>query len=175
MLFGNLIEPDQFIDVLADTEDDARASRMLQMEPQALAQAAQILATDDAVDILQDLPEPVVDEVLQAMDEQARHRLESALAYPQDTAGGLMNIDVLPIRADVSLDVVLRYLRAKRAIPEKTDRLIVVDRDNRYQGMMRLADLLINGLDKIVADIIEIRLTGIPVYMASHDVALLFE
>ena len=170
-----LIEPDQYNDVLADTEDEARASRMLQMEPEALAQTAQDLDTDDAVDILQDLPEPIIDEVLRTMDEQSRQRLESALAYPEDTAGGLMNIDVLTVRADVSLEVVLRYLRAKGQIPEKTDRLIVVDRDNHYQGMLRLAGLLINDPESTVVDIMETRLTGVPVYMAAHDVALLFE
>ena len=170
-----LIEPDQYIDVLADTDDEARASRMLQMEPQALAQAALGLDTDDAVDILQDLPEPIIDEVLRAMDEQSRERLESALAYPEDTAGGLMNIDVLTVRADVSLEAVMRYLRAKGEIPEKTDRLIVVDRENHYQGMLRLAGLLINHPESAVADVMETSLTGIPAYMESHDVALLFE
>ena len=169
-----LIEPDKYYDVLAESEDEARTTRMLQMEPEALAQAAQDLATDDAVDILQDLPEPIIDEVLRAMDEQSRLRLESALAYPEDTAGGLMNIDVLTVRADVSLEVVMRYLRAKGEIPEKTDRLIVVDRDNHYQGMLRLAGLLINDPQSPVADIMETELAPIPVHTPSHDVATLF-
>ena len=171
----DLIEADQLNEVLAESEDEARASRMLQMEPLALAQAARDLDIDDAVDILQDLPETIIDEVLCAMDEQNRQRLESALGYPEDTAGGLMNIDVMTVRADVSLEAVIRYLRAKGQIPEKTDRLIVVDRNNHYQGMLRLAGLLINDADARVADIMETRLTGIPVLMASHDVALLFE
>ena len=163
-----LIEPDQFNDVLADTDDEARVSRMLRMRPEALAQTARDLDTDDAVDILQDLPEPIIDEVLNAMDNQSRQRLESALAYPEDTAGGLMNIDVLTVRADVPLEVVMRYVRAKGHIPEKTDRLIVVDRDNRYQGMLRLAALLIHDPYSSVADTMGDPADGYP---GAHGIA----
>ncbi len=120
-------------------------------------------------------PEQVMDEVLRSLDEQNRRRLESALAYPEDTAGGLMNIDALTVRADVTLEVVMRYLRAKGEIPEKTDRLIVVDRENRYLGMLRLAGLLINSPAARVAEVMEREVPGVAVETASHDVAMLFE
>ena len=130
---------------------------------------------DDAADILQDLPEPVADEVLQAMDEQYRERLEAVLAYPEDTAGGLMNVDVLTVRADVSLETVLRYLRRRGEIPEKTNRLFVVDRENVYVGMLRLADLLISDPDESVQAHIIAERDAIPATMASREVARLFE
>jgi len=169
------LDPDSVAEVLAEADDAVRASHMRQMAPQALAAVAQELDPDDAADILQDLPEPVADEVLQAMDEQHRERLEAVLAYPEDTAGGLMNVDVLTVRADVSLETVLRYLRRRGEIPEKTNRLFVVDRENAYVGMMRLADLLIRDpAESVEAHIIEERDT-IPATTASHEVARLFE
>jgi magnesium transporter len=162
-------------EVLAEAEDAVRATYMLQMQPEELAVVAQNVDMDDAADILQDLPDPVVEEVLQAMDAQHRQRLESVLAYPEDTAGGLMNVDVLTVRADVSLEVVQRYLRFRGEIPEKTNRLFVVDRDDRYVGMLRLAELLIRDPgDSVSAHIID-ESEAISADTPSHEVARLFE
>ena len=169
------LDPASVAEVLAEADDAVRASHMRQMAPQALAAVAQEVDPDDAADILQDLPEPVADEVLQAMDEQYRERLEAVLAYPEDTAGGLMNVDVLTVRADVSLETVLRYLRRRGEIPEKTNRLFVVDRENVYVGMLRLADLLISDPDESVQAHIIAERDAIPATMASHEVARLFE
>jgi len=169
------LDPASVAEVLAEADDAIRASHMRQMAPQALAAVAQEVDPDDAADILQDLPEPVADEVLQAMDEQYRARLEAVLAYPEDSAGGLMNVDVLTVRADVSLETVMRYLRRRGEIPEKTNRLFVVDRDSEYLGMLRLADLLIRDPeDSVHAHIIQ-EFDAIPATMASHEVARLFE
>ncbi|MDX2313227.1 MAG: magnesium transporter [Gammaproteobacteria bacterium] len=169
------LDPASVGEVLAEADDAIRASHMRQMAPQALAAVAQEVDPDDAADILQDLPEPVADEVLQAMDEQHRARLESVLAYPEDTAGGLMNVDVLTVRADVTLETVLRYLRRRGEIPERTNRLFVVGRDSEYLGMLRLADLLIRDPeDSVDAHIIRER-DAIPATMASREVAHLFE
>ncbi len=169
------LAPASVAKVLAEADDAVRASHMRRMAPQALAAVAQEVDPDDAADILQDLPEPVADEVLQAMDEQHRERLEAVLAYPEDTAGGLMNVDVLTVRADVSLETVQRYLRRRGEIPEKTNRLFVVDRENAYAGMLRLAVLLISDPeDTVESHIIEER-DAIPATMASHEVARIFE
>ena len=120
-------------------------------------------------------PNEVIEEVLQAMDAQERARLQSILAYPEDTAGGLMNLDVVTVRADATLEVVMRFLRQRGEIPEKTNRLFVVDRENHYQGEMRLADLLICDPATLVSDIMDSDLGGVPATMAEHDVARLFE
>ena len=169
------LDPASVAEVLAEADDAVRASHMRQMAPQALAAVAQEVDPDDAADILQDLPDPVADEVLQAMDEQYRERLEAVLAYPEDTAGGLMNVDVLTVRADVSLETVLRYLRRRGEIPEKTNRLFVVDRENLYVGMLRLADLLISDPDESVQAHIIAERDAIPATMPSREVARLFE
>jgi magnesium transporter len=169
------LDPASVAEVLAEVEDSVRAGYMRQMAPQALAAVAQEVDPDDAADILQDLPEPVADEVLRAMDDLYRQRLEAVLVYPEDTAGGLMNVDVLTVRADVSLETVIRYLRLRGEIPEKTNRLFVVDRDDVYVGMLRLADLLISDPDDTVETHMIDEHEAIPATMASHEVARLFE
>jgi magnesium transporter len=169
------LDPTSVAEVLAESEDAVRAYHMRHMAPKALAALAQEVELDDAADILQDLPVPLADEVLQAMDEQYRERLQAVLFYPEDTAGGLMNVDVLTVRADVSLETVLRYLRQRSEIPEKTNRLFVVNRDNEYMGMLRLADLLIRDPEDTVRSHIIAEGDAIPASMASHEVARLFE
>ncbi len=169
------LDAEQHTDVLAEAEDAVRASRMAQMNAEELAAVAQDVDLDDAVDILQDLPEDLVDEVLLAMDAQDRARLQSVLRYPEDTAGGLMNTDVITVRADVTLETVLRYLRRRSEIPEKTNRLMVVDRDNRYLGALRLAALLINDPQMEVRALMETDFPSIPASTPEGEVAKLFE
>ena len=162
-------------EVFAEAEDAVRTPRMLRMDSAALAEIAREVDDDDAADILQDLPEPVIEEVLEALDSQERDRLQSILAYPENTAGGLMNLDVVTVRADVSLEVVQRYLRRRGEIPEKTNRLFVVDRENRYRGEMRLADLLIGAPEREVAELMRTEAGGIDASTPAHEVARLFE
>ncbi len=169
------LDAEQHTDVLAEAEDAVRASRMAQMNAEELAAVAQDVDLDDAVDILQDLPEDLVDEILLAMDAQDRARLQSVLRYPEDTAGGLMNTDVITVRADVTLETVLRYLRRRSEIPEKTNRLMVVDRDNRYLGALRLAALLINDPQTEVQALMETDFPSIPAAASEGEVAKLFE
>ncbi len=138
-----LIDAELEGDVLSHMQDAVRTEFLEQMHPDRLADATKNLDADDVADILQDLPEAVADTVLRSMDEQNLHRLSSILTYAEDTAGGLMNIDVVSVRADVSLDTVARYIRLLGSIPEKTDNLMVVDRDNHYLGVLALTELLV--------------------------------
>lgn len=169
------VEPEVEGDVLAEANDRVRAALLENMAPQQVAAATASLDTDDAADILQDLPESRADEVLRAMDEQNRVRVASILSYPEDTAGGLMNVDVVTVRADVDVEVVLRYLRLHGAIPEKTDSLMVVDRENTYLGVLPLAALVSSSADVYVGDLMRIDSNGIPAATDAASVALLFE
>ena len=170
----NLIDPEYTGDVLSHAQDAVRSGLLELMRPQEVAIATRDLDTDDVADILQDLPEDVVDSVLLSMDSQNRERLSSILSYDEDTAGGLMNIDVVPVRADVSLDVVARYLRKLGELPEQTDSLMVVDRDNRYMGLLPLASILTEKPETTVGEVMK-EDDGIAALTSAHDVAKLFE
>ena len=169
-----LVDPEVEGDVLSEVQDVVRAGLLEQMQPQEVAEVTIGLDTDDAADILQDLPEERVDSVLLSMDAQNRARIASLLSYAEDTAGGLMDTDVVWVRADVSLDVVVRYLRQLGDLPEHTDRLIVVDRETRYLGVLPLADVLINRSEDSVGEHMS-EGVGILADMPAEDVARLFE
>ena len=169
-----LIAPDRAGEVLSKLQAAVRTELLQQMRPQEVARVTRDLDTDDVADIVQDLPEAIKDVVLLAMDEQNRQRLASVLHYPEDTAGGLMNIDVVSVRADVSLDVVMRYLRLLGKIPEKTDNLMVVDRENKYIGVLALAAILSNDPDVSVGEIMTAE-TGILADISASEVARMFE
>ena len=140
-----------------------------------LIKAAENLESDDMVDLLHVLPEPLLSQVMESMGVHERNRLESALAYDDHSAGGLMSLDVLTIRADVTLDVVLRYLRQRGDMPSATDSLIVVDRSDHVQGVLSLNTLLTHDGNTKVSALMDRKATTIPYQMLAHDVALLFE
>jgi len=162
-------------DVLVYTNDDVRAALISQMATHDVAAATEGLDADDVADILQDLPPEVAEDILQVMGAQDRTRLEEILSYPEDTAGGLMNTDVLTVRQDVTLDVVARYLRRRGSLPDKTDAFIVVDRANLYQGMVPLSTVLVCDPEVLVSDVMDTARDPILADLPETDVARIFE
>jgi magnesium transporter len=162
-------------DVLLEVNDDIRERLIKQMETTELLAMTEGFEADDLADFIQDLPDTVMQLVLQSMDSQDRRRLEAVLFYPEDTAGGLMNTDTITVRPDVSLDVVLRYLRRRGEIPQMTDTLYVVDRNNVYMGQIALTDLLTREPSLQVGDLVNEELKGISAEMSDTQVASLFQ
>ncbi len=162
-------------EVLVEVNDEVRASLIRDMPADELVAAVGELDLDDLADILNDLPDAVISEVLHAMDRQDRERLEHVLSYPEDSAGGLMDPDVVTVRPDVSLDVVLRYLRLRGDLPEGLDQLFVVSRSGAYLGDLKLADLLTHDPATSVADLVDTSTAAIPVDMPDDQVAMEFE
>lgn len=116
-----LTDPELHGEILEDLSEDVKDGIMAQMDAEEVAAATEGMDTDDVVYLLRNLPENVSQDVLQQMDEADRTRVEQALSYPEETAGGIMNTDFITIREDVTIDVVLRYLRMKAELPEATD------------------------------------------------------
>jgi len=140
-----------------------------------LIKATENLESDDMVDLLHVLPEPLLSEVMESMGVHERNRLESALTYDDHTAGGLMSLDVLTIRPDVTLEVVMRYLHQRGEMPASTDSLIVVDRSDHLLGVLSLSDLLSNAPSTKVEDAMDDKIKGVSYLMPAHDVAMMFE
>jgi magnesium transporter len=174
-ILWELVEPHDRGEVLLEVNDEVRAGLIGMMENEQLVAAAEGLDTDDLADLITHLPRAVTREVLRSMDKQNRDRLEVVLHYPEDTAGGLMNVDTVTVRANVTLDVVLRYLRLHPDVPETTDTLFVVNRDDIYQGILRLSTLLTNDPEMFVAEVMDSEVQAIPSDMADDEVARLFE
>ncbi|MGD8347325.1 MAG: magnesium transporter [Lysobacterales bacterium] len=170
-----MTDPELDGDVLVDVNDEVRTTLIRGSAPEDLVAAVGDLELDDLADILDDLPNAVTTKVLDAMDHQDRVRLAQVMSYPEDSAGGLMDPDFLSVRADVTLDVVLRYLRMREGLPEVFDLLWVIDRNNRYLGSLKLSDLLTREPDSTVGDLMDTSLKAIPVSMPAKQVAMEFE
>ncbi len=174
-ILWTMIEPENEGEVLNELGDELRIHLLSEMEAGRVASLMEGLEDDDVADILQQLPDRVTREVLTSMDQQDRARLERVMLYPEDTAGGLMNTDTITIRAPLTLDVVLRYLRRHEEIPEMTDNLIVVNRSDRFIGLLSLRTLLVSDPSATVREKMDTDVEPIPVDMPDSEVARLFE
>ena len=137
-----LVDPEDDGEVLLHVDDEVREGLIAAMDADELVAAVEDLDIDDLAELMEDLPDTVIDEVLKSMDRENRDRLEQVLSYPEDSAGRLMNPDVVTVRADVSVDVVLRFLRLRGELPDNTDHLYVVSRRHQYLGRIALAQLV---------------------------------
>ena len=162
-------------EILARVNDEVRAGLIADTDSEALIALSTQLDLDDLADIIEDFPQAVTQRILESLDHQSRQRLESVLSYPEDSAGGLMNPDVLTVRPDVSLDVVQRYLHRRGSLPPATTALVVVDRQDRFQGMLPLTALLLQPPQVMVSAVIDQQLDPIPVHTHKVDVARFFE
>ena len=170
-----LLEGSQEAEVLNELGEELKLDFLQSMGPDQVAQITEELDDDDVADILQQLPEAFTQQVLDEMDEQDRHRLQQVMVYDEDTAGGLMNTDTITIRADVTLDVVLRFLRRHEELPDMTDNLIVVSRDDRFVGLLPIRTLLVSDPSSSVRELMITLQKPIHIDMPDSDVARLFE
>ena len=162
-------------EVLLEVGEEVRNNLMESMDEKSLLAATKGLDVDDLADLLDELPETVVKQALKGMDYQYRTRLEGVMNYDEDTAGGLMNTDTITIRPDVTLDVVLKYLRLKKEIPQNTDNIIVVDRYNHYLGTLSVTNLLCADPEKTVSESMNKDYISISCDAIASDVVNIFE
>ncbi len=171
----DLVDSEKEGEVLIDLSEELRNSLIRDMTLDDLVNATEGMDVDDLADFIQSLPDRITTQVLTSLDTQHRERLEAVLSYPEDSAGGLMNTDMVTVRTGVTLDVVLRYLRKLGELPEHTDSLIVVTRDNTYVGVLPLTTLITSDPDKTVGEVMDRDAEVIKASMEDDDVAKIFE
>ena len=169
-----LVDPEDDGEVLVHVGDEVREGLIADMDPDELVAAVEDLDIDDLADLVEDLPDTVIDEVLKSMDRENRERLEQVLSYEEDSAGRLMNPDVVTVRADTSVDVVLRYLRLRGELPDHTDHLYVVNRRHHLIGWVALQDLVTHDPGTPINRLIDDELTAIHVNDSADAVARQF-
>jgi len=169
-----LVDPEDDGEVLLHVDDEVREGLIAAMDADELVAAVEDLDIDDLAELLDDLPDTVIDEVLKSMDRENRDRLEQVLSYPEESAGRLMNPDMVTVRADVTVDVVLRYLRLRGELPESTDHLYVVSRRHQYLGRVALAQLVTNDALTPINRLMDDSQQAIPVETLSDEVARQF-
>ncbi len=170
-----LVDVENEGDILQHLSDEVQSQFLRHMDAEEVAAITEGLEADDIADILQQLPDRVIREVLESMDHQDRLRVEHILSYDEDSAGGLMNTDTITVRPNITLDVALRYLRRHEELPEMTDSLLVVNRNDQFIGVLSLRKLLVSDPSVTVREIMDTEVEPIPASMPAREVAQLFE
>ena len=174
-LLFSLLETSEEGDVLADVGEEIQQDLVSGISNEELSEAVKELELDEVVDILQNLPEERMQSILSKMSLRDRNRIEEGLVYPDDTAGGLLNTDVLSVRPDHTVEVVTRYLREQKELPENTDKIFVVSKDDKYLGEILINKIITSEVSERVENLISPKVDPILVTESDRDVATIFE
>ncbi len=162
-------------ETLMELPDSIRVDLVSEMAQADLVAAAQTLDTDDIADLIPDLPDEVIAQILSALDQQDRERLDAVLSFPEDTAGGLMNVDTVTVRENLSLEVVLHYLRGRGELPDDTNKLFVVDRKDHLVGNLYISKLLTTDPRQRVGAVMDREPVKFDALITDNEVAAAFE
>ena len=162
-------------DVLFEVGEEIQQDLVSNISNEELSAAVEPLELDEKVDILQNLPEDRMLKVLSKMSLMDRNRVEESLIYPDDTAGGLLNNDVISVRPENTLEVVLRYLRSHGELPENTDKIFVVSKENLYLGELLISKLITSEPSSTVEEVMDQSVDPIIFNQEDKEVARIFE
>ena len=153
LIAWDLVKAERDGEILLEVSDAVRETLIESMERTELVAAAETLDADELADLAPDLPQGVIDDVFRGLSVEEREQLRAAMSYPEESVGSIMDFDMVTVREDVTLEVVLRYLRRFDELPDHTDQLFVVDRDEHLRGVLPINRLLINDQDTEVSEI----------------------
>jgi len=166
---------DDEAEILAELNDEVRQGLLEDMDVEAVVAATEGMELDDLADVIADLPEGMTDTIIELLPAEDREQLRSVLAYPEDSAGGIMDPEVVAVRSDITLDVVMRYLRRSDELPDGTPAIFIVDRDNKFIGLLYLTKLVTHDPQAMVEDVMDTSAGSIPAHQPATDVALAFQ
>ena len=174
-LLFSLLKTEEEGDVLFELGEEIQQDLISSISNEELAEAVKELELDEIVDILQNLPEERMKKILSGMSQIDRKRIEIGLTFPENTAGGLLNTDVISVRPENSIEVVTTYLRGQKKLPENTDKIFVVNNENEYLGELTISNIITSNPSMVVREIIETSSMPLNVNMDDKDVATTFE
>ena len=154
-IIWQLVDQDDEGDVLKELVEDVRQNLIGEMDATELIAATQDMELDDLADLLVDLPETVTEQVITALDRQDQIRLESVMSYDEDTAGGLTNPGIISVRRGITIEVLMRYLKRLNKLPEHTNYIYIVNRNDEYLGALKLVDLFLEDKNKPIETIMD--------------------
>ncbi len=175
LVVWNLVKAERDGEILLEVSDAVRATLIADMEPEELVAATEQLDPEEIADLAPDLPEEVIEDVFQALETVEREQLRAAMSYPEDSVGALMDFDMVQVREDVTLEVVLRYLRRLDELPDHTDQLFVVDRAEVLKGVLPVMRVLVTDPETLVADVMEQDAVRLTPSQSAEDASQAFE
>ena len=155
LIAWDLVKAEREGEILLEVSDAVRETLIDSMERTELVAAAETLDADELADLAPDLPQGVIDDVFRGLSVEEREQLRAAMSYPEESVGSIMDFDMVTVREDISLEVVMRYLRRFDELPDHTDQLFVIDRDEHLKGVLPLNILLVNEIDVGVASLMQ--------------------
>ena len=174
-LLWSMIEIEDEGEIIAELNDEIQQELIAEISPDELIRIIEDLELDEIVDILQALPESKTQNILSSMSQRDQKRIKEALVYPEDSAGGLMNTDIISVRPKHSIEVVMRYLRAQKKLPKNTDQIFVVSRENKYLGALPVSSILVSEPSLNTRELMETATKPLDADLIDKDVARLFE
>ena len=174
-LYFSLLETNEEGDVLVDLGEEIQQELISNISNEELAEAVKELEPDETVDILQNLPEDRMNTILSKMSYRDRKRIEIGLTYPENTAGGLLNTDVISVRPSHTIEVVINYLRDQEELPDNTDKIFVVNREDEYIGEIAISKIITCMPNLTVREIMSTSINPILVSQDNKEVATIFE
>ncbi len=162
LVVWNLVKAERDGEILLQASDAVRETLIRSMDLQELVAATEQLEADQIADLAPDLPVGVIHDVFQALPVEEREQLRSAMSYPEDAVGALMDFEVVSVHEDTAIETVTRYLRRFDALPHHTDQIFVVDRDERLKGVLPLSKLMVSELEHnvgmvMVSDVVTLQ------------------
>ena len=174
-IIWQLVDQDDEGEILKELVDDVRQNLIEEMDTSELIAVTQDMELDDLADLLIDLPEAVTEQIITALDQQDQVRLESVMSYEENTAGGLTNPRIVSVRRGITIEVLIRYLRKLRKLPEDTNYIYIVNKQNEYLGAVKLVDLFIENKEKNIEDIMDESVKAFAAKTDSYQVSLNFQ
>jgi len=174
-LLFSLLKTNEEGDVLADLGEEIQQDLVSNISNEELSEAVKELELDEIVDILQNLPEERMNLILSKMSLRDRKRIEQGLTYPVNTAGGLLNTDVISVRPSHTMEVVINYLRGQEELPENTDKIFVVTKDDHYVGELSISKIITSQLSLTVREVMDTEIVPLSVDQDDKEVAIIFE
>ena len=174
-LLFSLLKTEEEGDVLSELGEEIQQGLISNISNEELSEAVKELELDEIVDILQNLPEERMKNILSNMSRVDRKRIEMGLTFPENTAGGLLNTDVISVRPNNSINEVISYLRDQGKLPENTDKIFVVNDDNEYLGELSISEIITSNPSMIVREIMHTEIMPISADLDDKEVATLFE
>ena len=174
-LLFSLLETNEEGDVLADLGEEIQQDLVANISNDALSEAVKELEIDEIVDILQNLPEERMNLILSKKSLRDRKRIEQGLTYPDNTAGGLLNTDVISVRPNHTMEVVINYLRGQEELPDNTDKIFVVSKDDHYVGELSISKIITSQLSLTVREVMDTEIVPLSADQDDKEVAIIFE
>ena len=175
LIVWDLVKAERDGEILLEASDAVRETLIASMDEQELVAATEQLDTDEIADLAPDLPRVVIQDVFKSLSVEEREQLRAAMSYPEDAVGALMDFDMVEVREDVTLEVVLRYLRRFDEMPDHTDQLFVVDRDDRLKGLLPVNRILVTPPETLVSDVMLREFVEFNVSEKAEEAAAAFE